>query len=349
MKYSLDKLQQYIDAGLLIAKNHSDYPLTIYNYSRSCQYKNYWDNITLACRGLVLDDNGNVIALPFAKFFNLEELGEEKIPQIGFDVFEKLDGSLGICYYYQDRWHIATRGSFNSDQAVRASQMLKEYDLSILNPDNTYLFEIIYAENRIVCKYDYEDLIMLAAINRNTGKEENIYEVGYDHSGFKLVKHYDGVTDFNYLKESISENREGYVIRFHNGFRLKIKGTEYVRLHRLIGNITSKSIWAALQNNISIESILESIPDEYDSWIKEVIHTLNQQYLEIENKAINLKSLYESECISNNIILNRKDYAFWVLRQDSELRYILFCLWDNKDYSHHIWKLIEPPFEKALS
>ncbi len=33
----------------------------------------YWDDITLNCRGLILDNEGRVIAKSFQKFFNMEE------------------------------------------------------------------------------------------------------------------------------------------------------------------------------------------------------------------------------------------------------------------------------------
>ena len=74
MKYDLDILNDYIEKGLVIKQVHPTLPLSIYNYSRTCQYGGLWDDITLNCRGLVLDNKGNVIAKPFPKFFNYESL-----------------------------------------------------------------------------------------------------------------------------------------------------------------------------------------------------------------------------------------------------------------------------------
>jgi hypothetical protein len=42
-----------------------------------------------------------VIAKPFPKFFNYEEHTADEIPNELFDVYEKMDGSLGICFYYE--------------------------------------------------------------------------------------------------------------------------------------------------------------------------------------------------------------------------------------------------------
>lgn len=48
---------------------HPTLPLTVYNYTNSCQYTRAWTPVTTAARGLVVDDAGNVIARPWAKFF----------------------------------------------------------------------------------------------------------------------------------------------------------------------------------------------------------------------------------------------------------------------------------------
>ena len=78
MKYNLELLQKhYIDKGLVVKQNHPTFPLSIYNYSRTTQYDGNWDRYTLACRGLVLDNEGNVIAKPFPKFFNYEEIKDD--------------------------------------------------------------------------------------------------------------------------------------------------------------------------------------------------------------------------------------------------------------------------------
>ncbi len=115
MKYDLDILNDYISKGLVIGQKHTTLPLAIFNYSRTCQYDRLWDDVTLNCRGLILDTKGNVVAKPFPKFFNMEELSDSEIPKESFEVFEKMDGSLGIFFHYNGEWHMATRGSFTSE------------------------------------------------------------------------------------------------------------------------------------------------------------------------------------------------------------------------------------------
>lgn len=133
---------KYYNQGLLYKQVHPTLPLTIWNYTEEVQYGNKWDEMTLSARGLVTDEFGTIVARPFKKFFNMEE--GKHTPTSDFEVFEKVDGSLGIVFNYKDEWLIATRGSFTSDQAIKGKEMLDRYPTEKLDKNKTYLFEIIY-------------------------------------------------------------------------------------------------------------------------------------------------------------------------------------------------------------
>jgi RNA ligase len=92
-------LEQYSRTGHLFKQDHPTLPLSIWNYTPEVQYGQSWDEVTLQCRGLVTDNEGNIVARPFKKFFNIEE--GRHTPTEEFDVFEKMDGSLGILFYYE--------------------------------------------------------------------------------------------------------------------------------------------------------------------------------------------------------------------------------------------------------
>lgn len=351
MKYDLEKLDVYIEAGLIVKQDHPTLPLSIYNYSRTCQYEGHWDEITLSCRGLILDNEGNVIARPFPKFFNLEELKPEQIPNEPFEVFEKMDGSLGILFYYNDEWHLASKGSFTSEQAVRGRQILEKYKYKYLPTDTTYLFEIIYPENRIVVDYGKDEkLVMIASIQTNatdyrkSGHEWNLYEekTHYEELGFEIVPRYDGINDYTKLKEMIKSNSEGFVIRFKSGMRMKIKGEDYVYLHRIITNISSKEIWMILKNGEPLEPILQNVPDEFDEWVKKTVEDLNKEYKEIENHC---KFIFKLIMNVNNI-QSRKDFANQACQYEHSG--ILFSMYDNKPYDKIIWKLVQPTYSKPF-
>jgi len=221
MKFQMVTLDDYTKRGLLFKQTHRSLPLSIWNYTPNVQYGDLWDDVTLSCRGLVTDNRGKVIARPFKKFFNIEE--KQHTPTEEFDVYEKMDGSLGILFNYKGEWVLATRGSFTSDQSVKGTELLQKYDYNRLNPDYTYLFEVIYPENRIVCTYDFEDLVLLGMIHTQSGYEVNIHSGNDDdvrfknllnNLGFNIVRKYDGISDYSYLKHAIADNKKGLLFGF---------------------------------------------------------------------------------------------------------------------------------------
>ena len=353
MKYDLNILSKYIDEGLVIKQVHSTLPLSIYNYSRECQYSGKWDDITLNCRGLVLDNDGNVIAKPFPKFFNYEELKPEDIPNENFEVYEKMDGSLGIVFNYDGEWYMATRGSFQSDQAIKAKQILDtKYNVSSLRKTRTYLFEIIYPENRIVVDYgNDEKLVLLAVIDTESGEEipnSALYFMVED--GWDVVTTYKTWgEDWETLKREISKDNEGYVIRFSGGMRMKIKGVEYVRLHKILTNFSTKDIWELLKNNEPLEPLLERVPDEFDDWVKRTAMNLRYSFHSIDERAGKMHDYFRYGKYNDvDIEPTKKEFAEYVKQFPKELAAVMFKMWDKQPYDNIIWSMIKPKYEKPF-
>jgi RNA ligase len=348
----IETLEQYHEQGLLQKQTHPTLDLTIWNYSPKVQYERLWDDVTVQCRGLVTNSRGEIVARPFSKFFNYEELTPEQIPNEYFDVYEKMDGSLGILFNYNGEWILATRGSFTSEQSIKGRQLLEKYNYNRLNPDYTYLFEIIYTENRIVCVYDFEDLVLLGMVHTLTGNEVNIHNTDNEdirlknllnNLGFNLVTLYKTWGEgFDELKNEISKDREGYVIRFKNGFRMKIKGDEYIRLHRILTNISNRDIWEYLKDGKSMDEILDKVPDEFYDWVRNTKNELVSQYqtLEREYQWI-FKIINRAQGIEE-----RKVFAEYAKRYKHPG--LLFNMLDDKDYSEQIWKLIYPTYSKPF-
>jgi len=344
--FDINILNEYIEKGLVVKNDHPTLPLSIYNYSRTTQYEGKWDNITKSCRGLILDREGNVVAKSFDKFFNLEEHKPEEIPNEDFEVYEKLDGSLGILFWYQGKWILASKGSFVSDQAIKGKNILtSKYSVEPIPKGYTTLVEIIYPENRIVCNYgDDEVLVVLSMISNASGKEldyDSLLKIN-EETGLPVIKKYDGVQDYKTLKSLISKDREGYVIRFRNGFRMKIKGEEYVRLHRILTGFSNVDIWEYLKDKKDLNELLDRVPDEFDSWVRNTMNELNLEFDKIEKeylwifKVINRVDGVEDRKIFAEIALKYKHSS------------ILFSMLDNRNYDEIIWKLIRPQYSKPF-
>lgn len=341
----IEKLNKYYEDGLVTKQVHPTLPLSIWNYTPETQFQNLWDDITLQARGLVTDDNGNVVARPFKKFFNLSE--GKHTPTANFEVYEKLDGSLGILFYCDNQWIMATRGSFTSDQSIRAYEMLQNYDYDRLHKSYTYLFEIIYDENRIVCKYPFEDIILLGIIDTKTEYEVDLYNDDVDfrfknlikNIGFKIAKRYDGIEDYNDLKQMIGDNEEGFVVKFSNGDRVKIKGDEYLRLHKIMTNVSTTAVWECLSNGDNLSHILSDVPDEFYSKIKEYEMSLIEQYNQIESEYFK-----HFASLSMSYADSRKDFAINSMK--TKYPSILFSMLDKRDHGKVIWNILKPEFQK---
>jgi len=329
----LQRLEKYYNDGFLYKQTHPSLDLTIWNYTPLTQYEKMWDKTTLMCRGLVTNSDGQIIARPFPKFFNLEEIPNEDIPAIGFDVYEKMDGSLGILFNYNGEWIFSSRGSFTSEQAIKGWEMLQKTKYTELPIDCTYLFEIIYPENRIVVNYgDVEKVVLLACINTKTGNEYDIHDDYYYDLGFDIVKKYSTLQPLDKLVNLIPKDNEGFVIRFKNGYRVKIKSDEYVRLHKIITNLSNRDIWECLKYGDNLNSFLENVPDEFYSWVKNEINNFTTQFNDYKTK-------FELEF---KTLIDKKEYAEKI--EDNPFKHILFKRLTSysKQYDELIWDLIYP-------
>ena len=410
---NVETLNKYCENGLLYKQTHPTLPLTIWNYTEKVQYEGLWDEVTVQCRGLITEDTtGKVLVRPFKKFFNYEEVvGKGVIPSKGDYVYvqEKMDGSLGILFYYEreltykeryklwfsnnyetgleycednvpdfdnkyytstpktkGEWIMATRGSFTSEQSIRGMEILKRkysvFDRAWLQ-EYAYLVEIIYPENRIVVDYGKEKITFLSVVLNEgftgwkpTDEPElhwtmscSIFAAnGIKKSDIVKTEQYFNFSDELYqsLKEKNENNKEGFVLRFFPGnFRMKIKFEDYVRLHKIMTNLSTTAVWEVLSNGGSMDEILKDVPDEFYDKIKEYekelrfsFDTINREYGWIFNKIRNVYfDVHEKE-------FNRAEFA--ELAKRYKYPSILFALLDGKDISPIIWKIVKPKFKK---
>lgn len=348
-------LNKYYEEGLVYKQVHPTLPLTIWNYSEKVQYENLWDEITLQTRGLVTDDKGNVVAKPYRKFFNMEE--GKHTPTPDFEVYDKLDGSLGILFNYEGEWVFATRGSFNSDQSIKGLELLQKYDYYKLHKDYTYLFEIIYNDNRIVVKYPYEDVILLGMIETKTGYDVDLYNEGVDvrlknlinNIGINIVKKYDGIKDYSILKSMIKDDEEGYVVKFSNGDRMKIKGEEYLRLHKIMTNVSTTSVWEMLSEGNDVLDLLKDVPDEFYNKIKMYVKDLRYNHYRYGEYAGKIYQYFRYGKYGDvEPEPSKKEFALHLdnCKVHPKIKSICFAMWDGKDYDKIIWKLLKPEYKK---
>lgn len=276
MQIDLAKLQPYLDEKLISVQKHPEFDLFIYNYTQKCQFAGAWDDMTKMCRGLITDAKGEVVARPFDKFFNWDEPNGGLLTNTEFTARDKMDGSLGILYKRPDgRPALATRGSFISDQSVVGTQLLydriRQYPEMMFTEGYTYLFEIIYPENRIVVDYgSQKKLVLLAARRIETGEIILPEEMS-------LLKYFEAAVPVeNY--DTPRDGQEGVVLYYPNGYMCKLKYDEYVRLHRLVTGVTARKVWECLKSGTGTKDMLERVPEEFAEWVRQTTKKLSKQF-----------------------------------------------------------------------
>lgn len=351
--FTLRELDQAVIAGDVRLQTHPEFPeLAIYNYTEDVQFRNRWSKITLACRGLILNQNtGEIIARPWEKFFNFGQMDNRIESTAPVEVTDKMDGSLGILYRRPDtKWAIATRGSFASDQAIHATELLntKYADLfdkyCELNQENvTLLFEIIYPQNRIVVNYgDMDDLVLLGGVNNSFG----YYYGPYDCLGFLSWNgpvteawHFDSFVDA--LSFPDRKGKEGVVIRSGRNI-VKLKQADYVELHRIVTNLSPRTIWEMMGQGKTVADICADIPDEFHKYVTDIGDGLHQQASDIYNE-VNLafiQILLDMGCTYDSVPI-RKKFAERAKKHGDMAKY-LFLKLDGRDIKPEIWKHIRP-------
>lgn len=287
--YDLAKFDEQVELGYV--RRVESGPLVLYNYTDACTYEKAWGTIyTRHARGIIFEKaTGKLVAQPLSKFFNIGETEETRLgnlPDEPYEVFDKLDGSLGIIYYYDGKWNVATRGSFASEQAVKGFEILNSYKTEYLNPEITYLAEIIYPDNKIVVNYgDEEKLVLLTAYKQGA-------EISYGHlcaisnsTNIPKTNRYDlTIEQMIEMQATMPKDQEGFVVRFVNGLRIKIKGAEYLRIHKMIANMSPLSFWESMENGIVNKMYLAELPEEFRADFEPIVVELEEQYLVVLNE-----------------------------------------------------------------
>lgn len=277
---NMQELAENIKQGYVSISFHPTLPLTVINYTKRAQFEQHWNEVTEICRGLIVDDSDRIIAMPFKKFYSYDDPRFPLDTSGPVEVYDKLDGSLGIVCFYDNELVVATRGSFVSDMALWAYDFIKNNYYSAFRTlcsggISTALVEIIYPENRIVVDYKgMQDVVLLGAHNHRWAwiSPDRVLE----WPGRK-AESFSASTFEQALALPPRENAEGVVVYFKNtGQRVKIKQADYIELHRAIFNISQLNVWRQIMQG-NLRNYIDSIPDEFDDYVRNTANQLLDQ------------------------------------------------------------------------
>jgi hypothetical protein len=231
----------------------------IFNYNQLSSDFNL--EIVRECRGIIFkeDEWEFPVCHAFDKFGNY---GESYVPDIDWStvkVSEKIDGSIMKLWCYDGTWHVSTNGNIDASDApvpdIRKDtfeQLFKEGIAKVLddaryrggitawmkslNPEYTYIFEMVSPYTRVVIPYEKTNVYFLGARDNISGRQ---FGCGIDSaillnvSMFPRPKIYDlvGLEDIINAANELSWNEEGYVCYDKNFNRCKIKSPKYVLAH----------------------------------------------------------------------------------------------------------------------
>lgn len=290
------------------------------------------------CRGIILDINTlTPVCFPFVKFFNIDEIYADKIDWESARVQEKIDGSLIKLWAQPIKmgaylWHISTNGKINAFESNLSkdgefnsfgdmfkskfpfNELIRE---NKLNPNYTYMFEIVSPQNIIVVNYKKIDIYHLGTRDNKTGKEIEV------DIGIQKPKEYNlnNEIDVKNAVKNLSLDYEGYVVVDKYYHRVKVKSPLWLKAHYLFNNNSwnEKRILSLIFEN-EIDEFISYFPDRY-------------QYIELEKEKLNkyknkIKELYKQIKLLD--IKDKKEFAEWVKNNKPEFSYMCFLIYNNK-------------------
>jgi hypothetical protein len=207
-------------------------------------------------RGIIFDRDKDweIISYPYDKFFNYGEGKAATIDWSTAKVYEKLDGSLMVLYYYDDKWHVSSSGTPDGAGAIRNCdlnlaelfwQVWEELGYQLpTDIEHCYIFELMTKQNQIISIPDRNRLVLHGARNIKT-LAESAPDFWANKYSWELVSSYPLTSDVevkaaaNLLNPIVSE---GYVVCDRNFNRVKIKSPQYVAIGHLMGGFSSLNL-----------------------------------------------------------------------------------------------------------
>lgn len=147
-------------ANFLRITKSKKYPeLSTIKYNQKVSFDNFWNRGLRRCRGLIVDDEYNVIAYPFDHNFNFHEvINRDSKYHVNFMEYStltlvpKFNGFLGVATYvsgypgksFDKKVIYSTTGTIDSDFAVMVEEHLSKYETMFkLYSNHSFMFEIL--------------------------------------------------------------------------------------------------------------------------------------------------------------------------------------------------------------
>lgn len=232
------------------------------------------------CRGITFAPDGTILARTLDKFFNVGEKEETQVHKIDWSkvarVMDKRDGSMIAAMVLNGEVVCKTKKSFETSQAKRANQFMKDrhkyedFVRALAKGNLTPTFEWTSPSDRIVLKYEHDDLVLLHIRDNVTGMYmANIESIA---SIYDIPVVQDLTPDVFDPKEFLEQAQtkeliEGWIIQFEDGHMVKLKTKWYIDLHH--------SVTFTRERDIAEMVVNESV-DDFKSYLSSIGESLSK-------------------------------------------------------------------------
>jgi DNA polymerase III epsilon subunit-like protein len=265
------------------------------------------------CRGLILDaaHGFEVLAYPFARFFNLSEQAAPSLDWSTARAFEKLDGSLAILYWYDDSWRVASSrrpdasgllGTRSEEGGISFEGLFWEiwhqegYQVPPAKERRCYMFELTSKRHPIIVRYPEERLTLLGVRDLTTHQELEPSTIAADLGWRSLAALFPEVgTELQRrLREEVlqldASIQEGFVICDAQFQRVKLKSPDYLRMTWMFPLCPSRE---RLNKRHLLRLVLSGETQEFLSYCPEYREELREAIEGYETLCAAISSAYE--------------------------------------------------------
>jgi RNA ligase len=308
------------------------------------------DAIRRECRGILFGLDGNLISRPFHKFFNVGEREETLLCNIDLSrphvILEKMDGSLVRAvpmpsggYRLGTKMGI-TEVAMQAEVFVASHSNYDRFFRDTIAQGYTALFEWCSRKQRIVIDYPEDRLVLLAMRNNLDGvylPMNKLRQLATEY-GLDLVLEYAGTSSNmeHLLAETHDlQGQEGWIVRFDDGHMLKLKGSEYVTMHRAKDNLLRE--WGVIEMLLDekADDVKAFLPDEDRRRLERYEEDFWQGVMDTQDRW----HMSYLDC-KGRFGADRKGFALeWAPGFDQHLRGAIFKAWDNPDFDFRTYLL----------
>lgn len=326
-------LCDYIDSPFYEIKLVIDgFDISLFNY-RLASNSDFERKFAKELRGLcfVFNTDGTLYRrfILMDKFFNLNQVKETS-----FDVIKnyqiksiknKEDGSLATFIKLPNGKVVAkSKMGFDNDQAkaidsiYKSNTEIQDFVNTCLELEIIPIFEYVSPYNRIVLKYNSDELILLKLRCNLSGKYISLSSLPNRFSTVKVAKDEIGFSNLEELVDDITNqvDKEGVVVHCKNDdgedFLFKVKTKWYIALHSLYTqDLNRENILIDYILNEKVDDILSQL-DERDVEIRERVELISS----VVKQEVNCISIQIDDLYNEFLSLgsNRKDFAIKYLK-----------------------------------